>query len=191
MEGWAVGVVVRNSPVTAVPPAPGASDRTTTRRTYVRRCPGARRSDRNRRATPTWPTRNGADDGPGCEPRPDQWRGRSQTPRAAGMRMDREETCTTALRPGPDDLPPSTGERHHDPGCARSSGQTVTALVATGLEDGATRSGAHPLTEPVLLGTTTIVGLECALHAILLRGTDAAVQGQRSSTRGCWRTGHP
>lgn len=44
----------------------------------------------------------------------------------------------------------------------------MAALGPTGLQDGATRAGAHAVAEAVLLGTASVIGLECALHARLL-----------------------
>jgi hypothetical protein len=50
----------------------------------------------------------------------------------------------------------------------RSSRKLVSALGATGLQNGATCTGLHAMAKAVLLGTTAIIWLESAFHARLL-----------------------
>jgi hypothetical protein len=50
----------------------------------------------------------------------------------------------------------------------RSSRKLVSALGATGLQNGAARTGLHTMAKAVLLGTTAIIWLESAFHARLL-----------------------
>lgn len=85
--------------------------------------------------------------------------------------MDRGGNCTRALRPGLGDPRATVARRRRVPGCARSSRQLVAALVTASLQHGTTGTSAHPLTEAVLTGTTTVVWLVGALHATLLDRT--------------------
>lgn len=69
-------------------------------------------------------------------------------------------------------LPALNGEKQHVRECVRSSGEAVAALGATALQHSATGAGAHAIAEPVLLLTTTSIGLECALHDLDLTRFD-------------------
>jgi len=69
-------------------------------------------------------------------------------------------------------LPPACGQRLCVRECGRSSGEAVAALGATALQHSATGAGAHAIAEPVLLLTTTSIGLECALHDLDLTRFD-------------------
>ena len=149
-------------------------DRTSVRRTIVRRRPGGRRSDRSptpadRRARrPTH--RPGVDDGPGCGPRRIRARDRARTPHGAATSYpgDRGDRCTTGLRPERAARPRRGDRTRCALGCARSSRQTVTTLGAARLQHRAAGAGAHPRPEAMLLGTATVVRLVGALHAALL-----------------------
>jgi hypothetical protein len=88
-----------------------------------------------------------------------------------GKRMDREETCTRALRPERGDPRATDARSRAALGCARSSRQLVATLGAASLQHGAAGTGAHPAPEPVLAGTAAVVRLVGALHATLLDGT--------------------
>lgn len=50
----------------------------------------------------------------------------------------------------------------------RSSRKLVSALGATGLQNGAARTGLHTMAKTMLLGTATVIWLESAFHARLL-----------------------
>ncbi len=50
----------------------------------------------------------------------------------------------------------------------RSDRQLVTALVTTGLKNGATSAGAHTGTETVRLGALTLIWLVGTLHKNLI-----------------------
>jgi hypothetical protein len=52
----------------------------------------------------------------------------------------------------------------------------VTALGPTSLQHGLATARTHTGTEPVLGGPTAVIGLERALHVILLTGTATAVR---------------
>ena len=131
-------------------------------------------------------------------------RARPERERHPGRRCGwiEDERAPESSGPGASALVPSDGGRRRVPGCARSSRQAATALVATGLQHGATGPGAHPLAEAVLAGTTPVVRLERALHAILLaghrRGCAATSSGAAPGRRKCRqraantpRLGHP
>jgi hypothetical protein len=45
-----------------------------------------------------------------------------------------------------------------------SGGEALATLVTTGLEDGASRSGLHPVAEAVLLFPAAYFGLICPFH---------------------------
>jgi hypothetical protein len=64
-------------------------------------------------------------------------------------------------------------------GSSRESGAALGPAV---LEHGTPGAGAHPGTEPVLLGTAVGVGLECTLHVVLLGYPAGCSAG---STRSC------
>lgn len=162
-----------------------ARDRCGARRTTVRRRLDVRRSDTPPEGDPSTSRSRAPVAAHDCAPRPARWRGRWQTPPGAATRTDREQRCTTALRPETDG-PRATNERRcHGRGCARSSRQTVPALGAACLQHTLASAGAHPLTKAVLLRTTTVVGLERALHAILLTGHRTTVQADRGVPVGC------
>lgn len=140
------------------------------RRTDVRRWPEFRRTGTNP-VEVTQRSAASADAGAGGCGRPqDRARDRTRTPPEGVMRTDRGGRCTRESRPGSAGPPPSDGERRSVPGCARSSREATTALVTPRLQHGAPGPGAHPLPEAVLAGTTPVVRLERALHAILLAG---------------------
>jgi len=154
--------------------ARSAPDRTAVRRTIVTRRTAARRTDRSpvggrqrTRPAAAWPAADGEH---GCVRRRARARGPGRTPHAVVCRCleDREGRCTTALQPGYAALARRCARTRCAPGCARSSRKTVTTLGAAGLQHCPAGSGAHTVPKAVLLGTTTVVGLECALHAALL-----------------------
>ena len=103
-----------------------------------------------------------------CVQRPDRRRDRSQTLPAEAPRRNRECVYTTALRPENAALVGTDAKKRCALGCARSSRQAMAALVATGLQHGTSRAGAHPVAKAVLLGTATVIWLVGALHAALL-----------------------
>lgn len=121
-----------------------------------------------------------------CGPRParscDRWR----TPPEDAGRLDREGTCTTALRCDDDDPAGTAGRTRRGLGSARSSRETVAALGAPRLEHGASGAGAHAMAKTVLLGTAQIVGLVGALHAaaLLVAGPTGR---QRRQQVGLWQ----
>lgn len=164
----------------------GPADPCSVARTTVRRWLAARRSGTRRVAAGRMTRRSaaGCADGaaPGSSSPPDRGRAPPQTPHEAEccFLADRVRTCTTGLRPELAGPRSTIGRRSGAPGCARSSRQTVAALGAPGLQDGAATSGAHAVAETVLLGTATIVGLVGALHAALLELHAAALTGSTS-----------
>lgn len=155
---------------------PAAPHRRSARSTTVRRAPAGRRPDRPRAAGLRSTTRRADDAAPGCGPRPAPRRVRWRTPRGVGSMTDRERTCTRGLRPGRDAHHATSVQRCRDRGFARSSRQTVTALGPTSLQHGLATARTHTGTEPMLLGPTAVIGLERALHVILLTGTATAVR---------------
>lgn len=163
----------------------GCSDRTAVRRATSTRRWVWRRTDTSppecdRRTTrpATWPA---VDAVHGSAPLRFRARDPGRTPHAAVWRCreDRECTCTTGLRPERAALPPSGVRTRGALGCARSSRQLVTALVAACLQHCAAGPGAHPLAETMLLGTTAVIGLVGALHAALLELHSAALTGRQ------------
>jgi len=60
----------------------------------------------------------------------------------------------------------------------RSSRKLVSALGATGLQNGAARTGLHTMAKAVLLGTTAIIWLESAFHARLLGSVSTTLDEQ-------------
>lgn len=143
-------------------------DRTAVRRTNVRRRQEQPRSGTDRASVRWSAGRNAAAVGRDCAPRQDQRRGRWRRPLAVAAAWDRGRMCTRALRPAPAGPRRSTARSRRGRGCARSSRQTSAALVATGLDDSTPATRAHASTKAVLLGTTAVVGLVGALHAVLL-----------------------
>lgn len=162
----------------AKPPRTATARRGATRRTTVRRWPDEHRSGTNRGEVLSRPTTREVGAESDCVRQLVRLRGRPQTPLAEATLTDRVNKYTTRHRPEHGDLSSTADERPPGLGCARSSRQTVTALVATGLQDGSSGTGRHPMTEPVLLRTVTVVRLEGALHAMLLGLTDKAVRGR-------------
>ncbi len=78
----------------------------------------------------------------------------------------RPQMSPTHTRDGPEDrdgvaLRTSGGHEF-----ARSGRDSSAALEPTGSKDVAAGSGGHPGTETVLLGSTSVIGLECALHGM-------------------------
>src|SRR5690242_9223463 len=68
-------------------------------------------------------------------------------------------------------------------GTRRSGGEPLAALAATGGDDGATGTGAHPQPEPVLARTAAVVRLEGALalahfSALLVDNRHAGAAGR-------------
>ncbi len=120
------------------------------------------RSIRSNRVPP--PAARATDAVLGCERRPARRRGRSQTPREAAMLTDREEKCTTTLRPGPERRPAPGARRRSVPGCARSSRQLVAALGSACFEHGPACTGTHAVAEAVLASPATVVWLVGALQ---------------------------
>ena|GEM_PF-4680159 len=139
----------------------------------------ARRSDTTLEVAGRQPAERAIDVGRGCAPRPARRRGRSRTPPEVAKPEGRGGTGTRVLRPESAVRSTSDAQTWRGLGCARSSRQTVAALVTPRLQHSAASAGAHPMTKPVLLGTTQIVGLERALHADLraLGGDDMVVVG--------------
>ena len=93
------------------------------------------------------------------------------------------ESGTTRPDPPADRVTVVTGTVHPRPGRQhRNSGRQIdAALAAASSEDAATSASAHAGTEAVVTGTTTIAGLESALHGDVLpcvlgitRGIDAS-----------------
>ncbi len=86
-----------------------------------------------------------------------------------GIHVGHRVRCGTPVAPTDDGLVirpagESVRPRQHRSGSGRELG---APLGATSCEDAATGTGAHACTETVLLGTTTVVGLEGALaHGI-------------------------
>ena len=156
------------------PPAPA-------RRTYVRVCRGVRRRDRSPAERRTAQESLEAGAGRGCVARRNRRRGRWRRPPAAGRDWDRGRTNTTASRSATGRLIAGGAGRRRVREPGRSSRQTGAALGPTGLQDRATASGAHPRTETVLAGSTSIVGLIGTLHGDLrnLRDNSCSLCGRR------------
>ena len=104
------------------------------------------------------------DGGANCASLPGRRRGLSQRPPGAALRGDRVRTCTTALRRERANRFETSAQTRTARESARSSGQTVTALGPTSLENGAAALGAHAGAEAVLLGALQVVRLKGALQ---------------------------
>ena len=97
-------------------------------------------------------------------PRFDQWR--SPHGHSAGKSPS---TSDTTIHRSEHMFPPWTVGRRSPVGVSgRSSRKLVSALGATGLQNGAAGTGFHTMAKTMLLGTMAITGLESAFHARLL-----------------------
>ena len=176
-------------------PAPAAGswrasfpDRTPVRGTTVRRRLVARRTGTDPRGAADAAAGAGCAtaDGRGCASRPGRRRGRWQTPPEAARREDRVRTCTTAHRRERASRLGSVDRMRLARAGDRSSGQTGSTLGAARLQDGTPGAGAHPSTEPVLLGTLQIVRLKGALHRRPPgMGTDSSDRGNGGCGPAC------
>ena len=143
-------------------------DRTPVRLWIVTRRWVAPRSDTTREATCASTAELGADDASDFARRPVRRRDRSQTPPSVAWRWDRVRTYTTGLRPERAALRRPDTRTRCALGCARSSRQTMATLGTACFQHCPPCTVAHAVTEAVLLGTTSVVGLVGALHAALL-----------------------
>ena len=91
-----------------------------------------------------------------------------RTPPRSTSSKDRDTTCTRGRSGGSAYRRLSGAERRRDRGSDRSSGEASPALGPAALQHGAAGAGRHPGAEAVALGSPVVVGLECALHEILL-----------------------
>ena len=108
----------------------------------------------------------GGESGCGARPHPrfDQWR----SPHGQLARKS-QSTSDTTIRLSEHMFPLWIVGRRSPVGVSgRSSRKLVSALGATGLQNGAARTGLHTMAKAVLLGTTAIIWLESAFHARLL-----------------------
>ncbi len=85
--------------------------------------------------------------------------------------------CTIELMYEPACPDETVVESQSGRGGIESRRQADATLSPTALDDGATTAGTHTSTEPVLLGSAVVVGLESTLHVVLL-GTEAGVFGR-------------
>ena len=108
----------------------------------------------------------GGESGYGARPHPrfDQWR----SPHGHQARKS-QSTSDTTIHWSEHMFPLwIVGRRSPVGESGRSSRKLVSALGATGLQNGAARTGLHTMAKAVLLGTTAIIWLESAFHARLL-----------------------
>ena len=108
----------------------------------------------------------GGESGCGAQPHPrfDQWR----NPHGHLARKS-QSTSDTTIHWSEHMFPLWIVGRRSPVGVSgRSSRKLVSALGATGLQNGAARTGLHTMAKAVLLGTTAIIWLESAFHARLL-----------------------
>ncbi len=84
-------------------------------------------------------------------------------------RLGRGTSCTREQTVGSAGRHERVARTQRGRGPDESSRQTSAALGPPVLEHGTTGAGAHAGTKPVLLGPAMGVGLECALHDVLLR----------------------
>ena len=108
----------------------------------------------------------GDESGCGAQPHPrfDQW----HSPHGRLARKS-QSTSDTTIHWSEHMFPPWIVGRRSPVGVSgRSSRKLVSALGATGLQNGATCTGLHAMAKAVLLGTTAIIWLESAFHARLL-----------------------
>ena len=107
----------------------------------------------------------GGDGGSGCGRARSRPSGRRRRPSVAAWQRDRRSQTSTGDRRELGVRRAGTGRTRHGPGCARSRREAGATLGATGLEDGPTGAGRHPVPEPVPLRPLAVVRLIRALHA--------------------------
>ena len=154
-------------------PAASTGTRGATLRTSVRSPTASLRAAASRSAAPgssppraATPAAVGA---AGSASPPARGRGRARRPRTSSSRRSRDTSCTRE-QVGGSACRHATGVRTPVArGSVGSSRQPGAALGAAVLEHGAAGAGAHAGPEPVLLRPTMGIGLECALHDVLLR----------------------
>jgi len=117
---------------------------------------------------PRRPTSFGAGGEAGCAPEPFQRCGRTRKPHGGADKNDPRRDEARGVRPS-FGLPPDGADRSqlgYD-SCG-SSAQALSTLTTTRLDDSATRTIGHPVSESVSFCTAAGVGLERSLHSGLL-----------------------
>jgi hypothetical protein len=94
--------------------------------------------------------------------------GRWHTPHAGSTVSRRAGTIPRVLDDAHRFLPCSDAQRRPFGKFFLSSGEAVAALGTTRLHNRTAGPGAHPMPKPMLLGSTTVIGLKCSLHGRLL-----------------------
>ncbi len=104
------------------------------------------------------------DDANGCGAQQTRSRALRRSPREGEREWSQATWCRTADQNEHDALLRERAERWIGSGCGRSSGEAVTALGPTVLQDCAAGTCAHARTKAMLAKFSSVVGLKGALH---------------------------
>ncbi len=105
-----------------------------------------------------------ADDANGCGAQQTRSRALRRSPRVGEREWSQATWCRTADQNEHDALLRERAERWIGSGCGRSSGEAVTALGPTVLQDCAAGTCAHARTKAMLAKFASVIGLKGALH---------------------------